>query len=101
MQRASQRNYGGNDDNMNTSPIERAARAFALAGSGLDEWEVLGSETREQLKSAVRAALIELREPGSPAVRAGLRKVKAHHRSQAVQVEATWQGMIDAILDGN
>lgn len=85
---------------MNTSAIERAARAFALAGSGRDEWEGLDSETREQLKGAVRAALTELREPGASAVRAGLRKVKAHHRSQAVQVEATWHSMIDAILDG-
>lgn len=89
---------GSDDDDMTTPSIERAARAFALAGSGQDEWDALDTGTQERLKDAVRAALSQLREPGAAAIRAGARKAKAYHRSPAVQVEATWQGMIDAIL---
>jgi hypothetical protein len=85
---------------MTTPSIERAARAFALAGSGRDEWEALDPGTQERLKEAVRAALIQLREPGGSAIRAGARRAKAYHRSHVSQAEATWQGMIDAILDG-
>lgn len=92
---------GSDDDDMTTPSIERAARAFALAGSGQDDWDVLDAGTQERLKDAVRAALTQLREPGGSAIRAGARKAKAFHRSRANQVEATWQGMIDAILDGH
>jgi hypothetical protein len=90
---------GSNIEDMNTPSIERAARAFALAGSGVDEWDVLDPDTQQRLINAVRAALTQLREPGASVIRAGARKAKAHHRSRAVQVRATWQGMVDAILD--
>lgn len=89
---------GSDDGDMTTPSIERAARAFALAGSGQDEWDALDPATQERLKDAVRAALTQLRDPGASAIRAGARKAQAFHRSRAVQVEATWQGMIDAIL---
>jgi hypothetical protein len=84
---------------MTTPSIERAARAFALTASGTDEWDVLDAATQKRLKDAVRAALLQLREPGAPAIRAGARKATGHHRSASIKVEAIWQGMTDAILD--
>jgi len=85
--------------NMNTSSLERAARAFALAGSGIDEWDTLDASTRERLKQAVRAALMAIREPSASVIRSGARKSRRISRSSALQAEATWQAMIDATVE--
>jgi hypothetical protein len=84
---------------MKMSSIERAARAFALAGSGVDEWDTLDAGTQERLKEAVRAALRAIREPSASATRAGARKSRSNHRSSASQATATWQAMIDATVE--
>lgn len=84
---------------MNQSPIERAARAFALAASGEDDWDALDAPTQARLKDAVRAALVTMREPDLAVVRAGARQSRRIHRSTAHQIGATWQAMIDATVE--
>lgn len=84
---------------MDLSTIERAARAFALAASGGDEWDTLDAATRQRLKDAVCAALITMREPSPGVVRAGMRQAKRTHRSAALQIETVWQVMIDATVE--
>ncbi|VWX50753.1 conserved hypothetical protein [Novosphingobium sp. 9U] len=81
---------------MNMTSIERAARAFATSASGVDEWDALDLATQERLKNAVISALSAIREPTSPALRAGARAARRPHRSGAVQAAATWHAMIDA-----
>jgi hypothetical protein len=80
------------------SPLERAARAFALTGSGADEWDLLDAGTQDRLKEAVCAALLAIREPSAPVIRAGGRKANGIYRSSALQAEAIWQSMVDATL---
>ena len=84
---------------MNTSSIERAARAFATSASGVDEWDALDPDTQARLKDAVVAALKAIREPSASVVRAGLRKSRRTYRSPATEAEVTWQAMIDATLE--
>jgi hypothetical protein len=83
---------------MKMSSIDRAARAFAQAGSGIDEWDTLDVGTQERLREAVCAALMSIREPSASAVRVGARRSKRVHRSSACQAEATWQAMVDAMV---
>jgi hypothetical protein len=83
---------------MKMSSIDRAARAFALAASGIDEWETFDVATQERLREAVCAALMSIREPSSSAVRAGARTSQRVHRSSAIQVKTTWQAMVDAMV---
>jgi hypothetical protein len=80
------------------SPLERAARAFALTGSGADEWDSLDAGTQDRLKEAVCAALLAIREPSASVIRAGGRKANGVYRSNALQAEAIWQTMVDATL---
>jgi hypothetical protein len=84
---------------MTMSPIERAARAFVLAASGVDEWDTMDAETRDRLKRAIRSSLLTMRKPGASVVRAGARKGKREYRSGALRAEATWQAMIDAAVE--
>jgi len=84
---------------MAISSIERAARAFALTASGADEWDALDANTQDRLKDAVCAALLAVRRPDAPVIRAGARKSKGFYRNSALRAEATWQVMIDAILE--
>jgi hypothetical protein len=84
---------------MKMSSIDRAARAFALAASGIDEWDTLDVGTQERLREAVCAALMSIREPSAPAVRAGVRRSKRVHRSSARQAKTTWQAMVDATVE--
>lgn len=83
---------------MNLSMIERAARAFALAASGADEWDTLDAVTQQRLKDAVCAALMTMREPDVAVVRVGARQLRRIHRSAALQAEAVWQAMIDTAV---
>jgi hypothetical protein len=81
---------------MKMSSVERAARAFALAASGADEWETLDHSTQERLKTAVQAALMTIRDPSHSVIRAGARKSRAGFKSTAKRALTTWQAMIDA-----
>jgi hypothetical protein len=79
--------------------IERAARAFAEKASGVDEWDALDTGTQDLLKEAVRAALMAIRQPSTSVIRAGARRSKGVYRSSAMQAEATWRAMIDAMIE--
>jgi hypothetical protein len=81
---------------MKMSSVERAARAFALAASGADEWDTLDPSTRERLKDAVLAALAAIRDPSPSVIRAGARKSRMGFQSTAKRTLTTWQAMIDA-----
>ena len=81
---------------MNISSIERAARAFAVTASGVDEWDALDAGTQNRLKEATHAALMAIRKPGASVIRAGARTSTGPYRSTTVQAEAMWQAMIDA-----
>lgn len=83
---------------MKMSSVENAARAFALAGSGIDEWDTLDADTQDRLKEAVCAALMSIREPSASAARAGARRSTRVHRSSTCQAKATWQAMLDATI---
>lgn len=82
---------------MNNSSIERAARAFAICASGVDDWDSLDPATQNRIKDAVVSALNTLRQPSSAVIRAGVRACRRPHRSEASQVAATWQSMLGAI----
>ena len=84
---------------MSMSPIERAARAFALAASGADEWDTLDADTQDRLKRAVRSSLMTMRKPGASILRAGARKLGRTYRSNVLRAEAAWQAMIDAAVE--
>jgi hypothetical protein len=83
---------------MATSSLERAARAFVLAASGVDEWDTLDVDTRDRLVRAVHSSLLTMRKPSASVVRAGARKLNREYRSSALQAEATWQAMLDAAV---
>jgi hypothetical protein len=83
------------------SPIDRAARALALAQSGVDEFDALDEGMQETLRQNVRAVVRAIREPSEGMAQAGFdaeATANAHKTQPHHVVPAVWQAMIDAAL---
>lgn len=85
------------------TPLIRAARALALAQSGVDDFDALDAGLQAMLVENVRAVLLAVREPTEHMTSAGTEIVQNVHaeesdiafRSDAANV---WRFMIDAAL---
>ena len=85
------------------TPIERAARALAIAESGVDEWNQLDDDFQEAFKDSVRAVLKALREPDGLMKHVGAHVVRnVHSEESEAEFEGdaamVWRRMIDAVL---
>lgn len=81
-------------------PIERAARALVQSESGHDDWDCLGSELQDEVRSNVCAAFAAIRD-ATPSMLAAGEKFLCRQLGHAVaqeDLQKTWHIMVDALL---
>jgi len=81
-------------------PIERAARALIKSESGYDDWDALGFELQEEVRTNICAVIEALRDPSPAMLTAGQRALRGQFGSRLAgqHLECAWQMMVDALL---